>query len=218
MAQEQETAAAKIPPAELMEVMIRFGLVAFLVVVCVRIFQPFLGLVLWGLILAVVLYPLQQKLARRFGGREGRAATVLVVVSILLIGIPSAMLAGSFANFVHDAHAAVQAGTLSIDPPKPEVAEWPLIGQKVFEVWDLAARFITFNSLWIRVTFVLIQYLIQQLLLFLSLKVFQGYAPFNAGIFLQIVLQAILTFAVAWIIFVSLERLEEKFWGENRLF
>ncbi len=137
---QQENPVAKTPQSELMEVMIRFGLIAVLVVVCVRIFEPFLGLVLWALILAVVLYPLQQKLARRLGGRQGRAATLLVLGGILLIGIPSAMLGGSFASFVHELNAAVQAGTLSINPPKPGVAEWPLVGEKVFEIWDLAAR------------------------------------------------------------------------------
>jgi predicted PurR-regulated permease PerM len=123
-----------------MEVMIRFGLVAVLVIVCVRIFEPFIGLVLWALILAVVLYPVQRILARRLGGRQGRAATLLVLGSILLIGIPSAMLGGSFASFVFELNAALQAGTLGIDPPKPDVAEWPLVGEKIFEIWDLAAR------------------------------------------------------------------------------
>lgn len=123
-----------------MEAMIRFGLIAVLVVICVRVFEPFLGLVLWGLILAVVLYPLQQNLAGRLGGRQGRSATLLVLAGILLIGIPSSMLAGSFASFVHELHAALEAGTLSIEPPKPGVAEWPLIGQKVYDTWSLAAR------------------------------------------------------------------------------
>jgi predicted PurR-regulated permease PerM len=137
---QKENPVAKTLSSDLMDVMIRFGLIVILVVVSVRIFEPFLGLVLWALILAVVLYPLQQNLARRLSGRQGRAATLIVLAGVLLIGIPSAMLAGSFASFVHDAHAALQTGTLGIDPPKPGVAEWPLIGEKAFEIWDLAAR------------------------------------------------------------------------------
>ena len=55
----------KLLSEDLMDVLIRLGLVAFLVVMCVRIFAPFMGLVLWALVLAVTLYPIQQRLANQ---------------------------------------------------------------------------------------------------------------------------------------------------------
>lgn len=125
---------------DLTDLIIRLGVIAFLVYACVRIFEPFVGLVLWALILAVVLYPMHRKLANRLGGRQGRAATLLVLAGILLIGIPTAMLGGSFANFVHELHAHAEAGTINIKPPAPSVAEWPLIGQQVYDTWNLASK------------------------------------------------------------------------------
>lgn len=55
----------------LMEVLIRFGLIAVLIYLCAHVFAPFTGILLWGLIMAVALYPFHQRLAKRFGGRQG---------------------------------------------------------------------------------------------------------------------------------------------------
>jgi len=125
---------------DLMDVLIRVGLIAFVVVICVRVFAPFVGLVLWALILAVALYPLHQRLANRFGGRQGRAATLLVVAGLLLIGVPSAMLGSSFASHVHDTYTALENDTIEFKQPDPAVAEWPIVGKKIYAAWSLAAN------------------------------------------------------------------------------
>lgn len=125
---------------DLLDVMIRVGLIAFLVVMCVKIFSPFMGLVLWALVLAVTLYPLHQRIAKRMGDRQGRAATLLVLAGLLLIGVPSVMLASSFAGDVKDIHSTFENNTISIKQPSPSVAEWPLVGEKIYNAWSLAAK------------------------------------------------------------------------------
>ena len=62
---------------DLMDLLIRVGLIAFVTILCARIFAPFTGLLLWALILAVALYPLHRSLAGRLGGRQGWAATAV---------------------------------------------------------------------------------------------------------------------------------------------
>ena len=54
----------------------------------------------WALILAVMLYPLHQSLARTIGGKQGLAATLLVVAGIVLIIVPTAMLVSSLGDSV----------------------------------------------------------------------------------------------------------------------
>ena len=66
--------------ASLLEALIRAGLLLALVMICYRVFSPFLILMVWAVILAVTLYPLHQMIARKMGGRQGLAATVLVLV------------------------------------------------------------------------------------------------------------------------------------------
>ena len=129
----------KVFAKDLTEVFITIGIVAALVYMSVRIFAPFMGLVLWGLILAVTLYPLHQRLAGRIGGRQGRAATLLVLAGLLLIGIPTAMLGSSFASRVQDVNQALQNETIQIPAPAKSVAEWPLVGEKAYKVWSQAS-------------------------------------------------------------------------------
>lgn len=125
---------------DLMEILIRFSLIAFLVVMSVKIFSPFLALMLWAVILAVTLYPLHQRAAKRLGGKQGWAATVVVVSGLLLIGVPTAMLGGSTADFIHETHTAFENNTITIKQPPPSVAEWPVIGNKLHGLWSQAAN------------------------------------------------------------------------------
>ncbi len=132
--------ARKLFSRDLTDMLIRLGIIAFLVVICARIFQPFMALMLWALILAVAVYPLYQRVARRCGGRQGRAATLVVLLGIVLIGVPIVLLGSSFAGQVHDLHAAFQDQGLVIKQPDPAVAKWPLVGNKIYDTWSLAAR------------------------------------------------------------------------------
>lgn len=120
--------------------MIRIGLIAFLVVMCLRVFAPFANLMLWALILAVTFYPLHQRMAKSLRGRQGRAATLLVVAVILLIAVPTAMLGESFAKHIHSAYTAFENNSITIKQPDPKVADWPLVGKRVYSTWNKAAN------------------------------------------------------------------------------
>ena len=131
MATENDnTTLRKALSQDLMEVLVRFSLIAFLVVTCLQIFAPFAGLMLWGLILAVALYPLHRRIAARLGDHQGGAATVLVLALLFLIGWPTIMLGGLFVESIHDGYEAFSSGSVSIAAPSPSVAEWPIIGEK----------------------------------------------------------------------------------------
>ncbi|MCB1857535.1 MAG: AI-2E family transporter [Gammaproteobacteria bacterium] len=125
--------------SELVDALVRFGLIAFVVVMCVKVFSPFMGLMLWGLILAVALYPFHQRLAKFLGGRQGRASTLMVVIGLVMIGLPTVIVGSSFAGQIHDVFGAFQEQTISVRPPDPAVAQWPLIGKKVYGTWSAAA-------------------------------------------------------------------------------
>nr|MBS0020115.1 AI-2E family transporter [Gammaproteobacteria bacterium] len=129
----------KLLSQDLVEVMIRVGIIAFVVVMCVRIVAPFAGLVLWALILAVSLYPLQRRLAERLRGRQGGAATLIVVAALLMIGLPSVILGSSLASHIHDAYSTFKDEVITIKQPEPSVAEWPVIGETIYRSWSSVA-------------------------------------------------------------------------------
>ena len=83
--QNEENKTGIIQSSELMDTLIRFSVIAFLALVCIRIFAPFTAIMVWGLMLAIMLYPLHQMLARRMSGKQGRASTLIVLVGLLLI-------------------------------------------------------------------------------------------------------------------------------------
>jgi len=122
----------------LLDVFIRAGLVFAMVVLCYQIFSPFVALMAWALILAVTLYPLHQKLARRMGGKQGRAATLLVIGGIVLIGLPTAVLMFELGDSVHDIVGRVRENGLQVPAPSPAVAEWPIVGKKLHGFWTQA--------------------------------------------------------------------------------
>jgi predicted PurR-regulated permease PerM len=124
--------------SRLLDVLIRAGLIAVLAVLCYRVFAPFLTLMTWALILAVTLYPLHRALARRLGGRQGLAATIVVIAGVFLIVAPTALLMKSFGSSIHDFVVAVQQNTLQIPPPRKGVRAWPFVGERIHATWSQA--------------------------------------------------------------------------------
>jgi predicted PurR-regulated permease PerM len=122
----------------LMDVFIRAALVFALAVLCFRIFSPFISLMAWALILAVTLYPAHQMLAHRMREKQGLAATLLVLGGIVLIGVPTAVLMASLGDSVQDFVGSVRGNTMQIPAPSPNVAEWPVVGEKVHGLWSQA--------------------------------------------------------------------------------
>ncbi|MGD8557120.1 MAG: AI-2E family transporter, partial [Chromatiales bacterium] len=121
---------------ELTQVIIQLALIGFLLVMAFKIASPFLGLILWGLVLAVSLYPLQLKLVNRIGGRHGKSATIIVVAGVLLLGIPAVMMGLSAVEYVEDGRTALETGSISIKPPPESVSAIPLIGEKLSSAWS----------------------------------------------------------------------------------
>ncbi len=124
--------------SRLMDVLIRAGLILAMVLLCFRVFSPFLNLMIWALILAVTLYPMQVWLAARLGGRQGLAATLIALLGAVVVVVPTAALMNSLGDSVHGLINDVQNNTLEVPPPREGVQDWPLIGDKVHALWTRA--------------------------------------------------------------------------------
>ena len=82
----------------LLDVLIRAGLIAVLVLFCFEIFSPFRDLMLWSLILAITLYPLQERLKGSLGQKDGHIATLIVLIAIVVLMVPIYLLAVSYTH------------------------------------------------------------------------------------------------------------------------
>lgn len=109
-----------------------------LVALCIYVFSPFLSLMIWSIILAVTIYPLHQRLARTIGRKQWLASTILVVLGVALIVIPTWLLMNSFADSVQRFIGAVQQNTLQIPAPREGVKNWPVVGTELYDTWSKA--------------------------------------------------------------------------------
>ena len=128
---------------QLLDVLIRAGLIAVLAVFCFRVFVPFLNLMVWALILAVTLYPLQVRLRRRFPNREGLNATLIIIVAFVIILVPTYLLGVAVTESIQHVMVVFRGGDFRIPPPAESVVSWPLVGQRVYEFWQQASTDLT---------------------------------------------------------------------------
>ena len=126
--------------SEQIDLLIRVALLGLAIFAAVRIVQPFVSLMLWGLVLAVTLYPLFLALRARTGWTPGRAATAMTLSFILLIGIPSALLGVSFATHVAEGAQALREGSFTIPEPPAVLEQFPLAGERLNATWTEASE------------------------------------------------------------------------------
>ena len=124
---------------EFVDSMIRIGMIAVLVYWCHKVFQPFMDLMLWAVVLAVTLYPLHLRLTRRLNGKQSWAATLLVLISITCLVVPLVLLADSLFASAQSGLQSLQGDGIKVPAPAASVAEWPLIGERLYAAWSHAA-------------------------------------------------------------------------------
>ena len=125
--------------ANAMASFLQIGALLVLLFWCFNIVKPFLGIVIWAVIIAVAVYPLHVSLAARLGGREKLSAAILVLIGLSIILVPTWILGESTFGGLKSLGQNLRAGDLTIPPPDPGVAEWPVIGEKTYEIWSGAA-------------------------------------------------------------------------------
>src|SRR5262245_33097168 len=85
-----------------------FGVVVVVLLVIGLILWPLALPILWAAILGFLMFPLQQKLTHRFGGRRSAAAGVLTGLTPIAIFVPLSLIAIAFANQVATLTTALQ--------------------------------------------------------------------------------------------------------------
>jgi len=123
--------------ATAVEAAIRIALVALLVVWCFMILEPFLIPVLWGMIVAIAVYPAYAWLQRTLGNRRKLAATLIAGLIVLFIVLGGSLVTGSLVSGASGVKDVIQKG-VEIPPVPESVSSWPLLGKPVADIWNLA--------------------------------------------------------------------------------
>lgn len=121
------------------EAAIRIGVLFLILNWCFQIAQPFITITVWGIIIAVAMYPLHIKFKGKLGARNKVSAVLISLLLLLLMAGPCILISDIMLDNIQSVSTRIENGSLDIPIPPPEVAEWPLIGAPLYEIWNLAA-------------------------------------------------------------------------------
>ncbi|MFL6734686.1 MAG: AI-2E family transporter [Sphingomicrobium sp.] len=122
----------------LVEILLPLLLLGALISLCVQLLVPFVGLLLWTIILAVCFYPVHRRLMRR--GMSGRmSATIIGTALGTIILVPTAIAATSAASSVPKLIARLDGSDPNIPAPPPRLQELPVVGPKLHAAWTQAS-------------------------------------------------------------------------------
>jgi predicted PurR-regulated permease PerM len=121
------------------DTVIRLFILILIVGWCLAIMYPFVSIILWSLILAMAMHPLHKTLSGKMGGRPKLASTIIVISVLVIIFLPTWLLIDSLISQAKELKASFDAGTLTIPPPTAKVKDWPIIGTKLFDLWQNAS-------------------------------------------------------------------------------
>ncbi len=121
------------------ELTIRLGALALLIYLSYVLIRPFISIIIWSVVLTIAFYPLFERLAARLGGRR-RLAALLVTTMVLLIVIgPATWLVLNLIDSLRTIAGHFDLSKIPLPPPSQAVKKWPLIGDSIYQFWELAS-------------------------------------------------------------------------------
>lgn len=121
------------------ETTIKLLILLGLIVWCSMILMPFVNILLWSLIFAMAFYPLHTKLTQKLKGKRKLASFIIVISVLAVVFIPTAFLIDSFLEELKELKTGFESDSLTIPAPNEKIKEWPLVGDKLFNLWNSAS-------------------------------------------------------------------------------
>ena len=118
---------------------LQIGAIVVMLYWCYTIVSPFQSVIIWSLIISVALYPTFVAMSARLGGRQKLSAAIIVVIGLAVIVVPVWLMTDSAIGGLQSVAAQLEDGTAKVPPPSDDIAEWPVIGGRLYEVWSAAA-------------------------------------------------------------------------------
>jgi predicted PurR-regulated permease PerM len=118
---------------------IRLGVLGLLLYLSVTLIRPFITIAIWSVVLTVALYPMYDWMVDGLGGRRRLAAILLTIVSLLTVIGPATWLTLGLIDSLRTLSEHLDMSVLRLPPPPETVKSWPVIGDPIYQFWDLAS-------------------------------------------------------------------------------
>jgi predicted PurR-regulated permease PerM len=103
------------------DLILKVGTLFLVVFLCFKILKPFLGMLLWGLIIAIILFPVFQRLRGWLGKRNKLSSILLTAVALSILVLPSIWLVNQLVEGIKFLSEFLQDENLTIAPPAESV-------------------------------------------------------------------------------------------------
>jgi predicted PurR-regulated permease PerM len=124
--------------SRLIEILLPLLLLGALIALCVQLLVPFLGLLLWTIILAVCFYPVHRRLTAR-GVSNRLSATIIGTTLAALILVPTSIASISAASSIPRLVSGLQSGEQKVPLPPDGLQRVPFVGPKLHHAWAQAS-------------------------------------------------------------------------------
>lgn len=118
---------------------IRLGVLGLLLYLSFTLVRPFISIAIWSVVLTVALYPIYDWMVDRLGGRRRLSAALLTILSLLIVIGPATWLALGLIDSLRTVSERLDLSALGLPPPPDTVKRWPIIGDPIYQFWDLAS-------------------------------------------------------------------------------
>lgn len=90
------------------------ALVALATIAFAWVLQPFYGAILWGLVVAILFNPLNQRIRKALGQRKSLASVTTVLLVIVIVILPLILISASLTQQATGFYSRVQSGELDL--------------------------------------------------------------------------------------------------------
>lgn len=125
--------------SNIINLLVKVGILFSLFYWCFNIIKPFIVIVLWAIVIAVSLYPLYSIILTKLNNKKGLTTTIFTFAILSIILLPIILFSGSMIDGVQMLSKSLEEGTLNIPPPTDDVKQWPLVGDKIYSAWSLTS-------------------------------------------------------------------------------
>jgi len=129
--------------ARTLEITIHVGLVVLVLFWCFRIAQPFIQIFVWGVIIAIAIFPGYRWVNSILGGRKKLSAALVTLLLLVVIIVPCLMFAASIVETTEKLSTSFTNGSFRIPAPPETVKTWPAIGPILHDFWRLSSENLT---------------------------------------------------------------------------
>jgi predicted PurR-regulated permease PerM len=123
---------------EIVQIAIRLGLLAALIVWCFVLIRPFIAILAWGVVLAVAQYPLYAWLSDHLARPRLAAGIITVIAAAIIIG-PLTWLGLGLVEGLRTISEQLGPERLAVPAPPAAIKNWPLVGDRLYDLWAQAS-------------------------------------------------------------------------------